>query len=90
MLTTCSQAPKLVTVKRFKDIEYTGIGIYLLYVCFVSYFWIEGCYKFQLSYSHLVVETSQQMNDIPYGDYFHVEARLLAKFLILLLAGLMS
>lgn len=25
--------------------------------------------------SHLVVETSQQMNDIPYGDYFRVEGR---------------
>eukprot|EP00250_Pteridium_aquilinum_P013254 c21233_g1_i1 orf=637-2628(-) len=25
--------------------------------------------------SHLLVETSQQMNDIPYGDYFRVEGR---------------
>ena len=27
------------------------------------------------------------MNDIPYGDYFHVEARLLAEFLVSYLAG---
>ncbi|MCO5603637.1 hypothetical protein L7F22_057788 [Adiantum nelumboides] len=25
--------------------------------------------------NHLIVETSQQMNDIPYGDYFRVEGR---------------
>ncbi|KAL1067207.1 hypothetical protein V6Z11_D12G112900 [Gossypium hirsutum] len=36
--------------------------------------------KFQIyRNSHWVLETSQEVNDVPYGDYFHVEARELLK-----------
>ncbi|KAK6119351.1 hypothetical protein DH2020_046907 [Rehmannia glutinosa] len=81
----------LVAVKRFRNIEFTGTGKFLLSlgisILMINYtdpaaFPIISRtavpYSLPAQFyhaSHLIVDTSQEINDVPYGDYFRVEGR---------------
>ncbi|RWW34960.1 hypothetical protein GW17_00000244 [Ensete ventricosum] len=48
-------------------------------LCFIGFLELV---IFCLCNSHLVIQTSQSIQDVPYGDYFEVEVLSIAMFLL--------